>query len=62
MRINGILLKLGIEIFYSSDERKEKQKKIAQDAKNDTQDKQEVFRNIINSGRKKETIFFVKII
>ena len=26
----------------SSDERKEKQKKIAQEAKNDTQDKQEV--------------------
>ena len=39
---NGILLKPGIKIAKISDERKEKQKKIAQDAKNDTQDKQEV--------------------
>jgi len=38
----------------AGDERKEKQKKIAQEAKNDTQDKQEV--------EKKETIFFIAII
>lgn len=31
-----------IEINKNSDERKEKQKRIAQEAKNDTQDKQEV--------------------
>ena len=37
-----ILSRLGMLFIIKRDERKEKQKKIAQDAKNDTQDKQEV--------------------
>ena len=62
LTINGILLKLGNIILTFSDERKDKQKKIAQDAKNDTQDKQEVISYIKIIGRKKEAIFFITII
>ncbi len=43
LKIRETSLRLGNKISKERDERKEKQKKIAQDAKNDTQDKQEVF-------------------
>ena len=45
-------------MLIKSDERKEKQKKIAQDAKNDTQDKEEVRFNNIFRLKKESNISF----